>query len=147
MVSIAFHTSVPALRKYMHTSRKKLFWLRTQLLVHRLLHLFAGPERLASHLLFEQSKDMKVIGGEVWWVRWMWKTFEGQILDCCNSWTGSMGPSIVMLEQNTCTQTPTLFGPDCRTQVILQEICISCTCHSVPPGHVVLQNYSSFIPK
>jgi hypothetical protein len=34
--------------------------------MHRLLHLFVGPERLASHRLFEQSKDMKVTGGEVW---------------------------------------------------------------------------------
>jgi len=29
----------------------------------------------------------------------------------------------------------------------LEEICIRCTGHSVPPGHVVLQNYPSFIPK
>ena len=52
-VSIAFHTSVPALRKCMDTSRKKVFWRRVQPLVHRLLHLFVGPERLASHRLFE----------------------------------------------------------------------------------------------
>jgi hypothetical protein len=44
----------------MHTSRKKIFWLRVQPLVHRLLHLFVGPERFASHRLFERSKDMKV---------------------------------------------------------------------------------------
>ena len=30
----------------------------------------------------------------------MWKTLEGQILDCCNSSTGSMRPRIVMLQQN-----------------------------------------------
>jgi hypothetical protein len=84
VVSIAYHTSVPALRKYIDTSRKKVFWLRAQPLMHRLLH-FVGPERLASHRLFERSKDMKVIGGEVWQVRRMWKTIEGQILDCCNS--------------------------------------------------------------
>ena len=46
----------------MHTS-KKLFWLRVQPLVHHLLHLFIGPERLASHRPFEQSKDTKVTGG------------------------------------------------------------------------------------
>jgi hypothetical protein len=51
---------------------------------------------------------MKVNGSKVWWVWRMWKTLKGQILDCCNSWTGSMGPSIVMLE-NTCTQTPSSF--------------------------------------
>ena len=78
VVSIAFHTSVPALRKYMHTSRKICFWLRVQPLVHRLLHLFVEPERLASHRLFERSKDMKVTGGEVWRVRRMWKTLKGQ---------------------------------------------------------------------
>jgi len=89
VVSIAFHTSVPAFRKCMDTSRKKVFWLRVQPLVHRLLHLFVGPERLASHRLFEWSKDVKITWGEVWRVWRMWKTLEEQILDCCNSWTGS----------------------------------------------------------
>ena len=47
VVSIAFYTSVPALRNCRHTSRKKkIFWLRVQPLVHRLLHLFVGPEIL-----------------------------------------------------------------------------------------------------
>ena len=41
---------------------KKFFWLRAQPLVHRLLHLFVGPETLASHRLFERSKDMKITG-------------------------------------------------------------------------------------
>jgi len=49
-----------------------------QALLHRLLHLFVGPERLASHRLFERSKDTKVTGGEVWRVRRMWKTLKGQ---------------------------------------------------------------------
>ena len=31
--------------------------------------------------------------------------------------------------------------------MILEEICVRCTGHSVPPGHVVLQNNPSFIPK
>ena len=42
VVSIAFHTSVPALRKYTNTSRKKILFLRAQPIVHqvgeRLLH-------------------------------------------------------------------------------------------------------------
>ena len=63
VVSIAYHTRVPALRKCMDTSRKKVFWLRAQPLVHRLLHFFVGPERLASHRLFDRSKDTKVTGG------------------------------------------------------------------------------------
>jgi len=147
VVSIAFHTSVPALQNSMDTSTKKVFWLRVQPLVHRLLHLFVGPERPASHRLFEWSKDVKITWGEVWRVRQMWKTLEWQILDCCDSWTGSMGPSIVMLQQNTCTQQSTSFGLDCRMQVILEETYICCTGHSVTSGHVVLQNYPSFIPK
>jgi len=49
-----------------------------QPLVHHLLHFFVGPERLASHRLFEWSKDMKVTGVEVWRVRRMWKTLKGQ---------------------------------------------------------------------
>jgi hypothetical protein len=78
VVSTEFHTSVSALRKCTNTSRKKLFWVRVQPLVHRLLHLFVKPERLASHRLFEWSKNMKVAGCEVCRVRWMWKTLKGQ---------------------------------------------------------------------
>ena len=40
-----------------------------------------------------------------------------------------------------------IFGLDDRIQVIVEEICIRCTGHSVHPGHVVLQNYPLFIPK
>jgi len=81
VVSIAFHTNVPALWQCMDTSRKKVFWLRVQPLVRRLLHFFAAPGRLGSHRLFEWSKDVKVTSGEVWRVRRMWKALEGQILD------------------------------------------------------------------
>jgi hypothetical protein len=100
VVSIAYHTSVPALRKCMDTSRKKVFWLRVraQALVYRLLYLFIRPERLASHRLFERSKDLKFTGCEVWQVRRMWRhskdrswivaTVEqavwGRALSCCN---------------------------------------------------------------
>ena len=126
VVSIAFQTSVPALRECMDTSRKKAFWLRVQPPVHCLLHLFVGPERLACHRHFEWFKDVKITWAEVWRVWGMWKTLEGQILVCCNSWTGSMGLRIAMLQQNTCTQKSTSFGLDCRMQVVL-EICIRCT--------------------
>jgi hypothetical protein len=40
----------------MDTSRKKVFWLRAQPLMHRLLHLFVGPEILALYRLFERSR-------------------------------------------------------------------------------------------
>jgi hypothetical protein len=50
----------------MHTSRKKLFWLKVQALMHRLLHLFIGPEKLVFHRLFERYKNVKITGGEVW---------------------------------------------------------------------------------
>ena len=73
------------------------------------LHLLIGSERLASHHLFAWSKDVKIAWGEVWRLWRMWKTLEGQILDCSDSSTGSMGPSIVMLQQNTCTQTSCLL--------------------------------------
>jgi hypothetical protein len=56
---------------------KKFLWLRVQPLVHHLLDLFVGPERLASHYLFEQPKHMKITGGEFWRVWRMWKTLEG----------------------------------------------------------------------
>jgi hypothetical protein len=69
LVSIAFHTSVPAFRKCTHTSIKKLFWLRVQALLHCLLQLFVGPERLAFHRLFERSK-----GHESHWGRGLART-------------------------------------------------------------------------
>jgi hypothetical protein len=50
-----------------------------QSLVHRLLHLFFEPERLASHRIFERTKNMKVTGSKVWLVRQVWKTL-GQIV-------------------------------------------------------------------
>jgi hypothetical protein len=37
LIFTAYHTSVPALRKCTDTSRKTLFWLRAQPLMHRLL--------------------------------------------------------------------------------------------------------------
>jgi len=84
VVSSACNTSIPGFRKCMDASIKKFFWLRAQRLLHRLLDLFVGPERLASHRLFERPKHMKITGGEVWRLWRMWKTL-GQILDCCNS--------------------------------------------------------------
>ena len=62
IVSIANHTSVPALWKCMDTSRKKVFWLRVQPLVHCLLHLFVGPERLASHRLWVVQRRENHLG-------------------------------------------------------------------------------------
>jgi len=98
VVSIAFHTSVPSLWKCMDTSRKKVFWLRVQPLVHCLLHLFARPERLASHRLFEWSKDVKSLGarsGEyggcgrhskdrTWIVATVERAIWGRAMSCCN---------------------------------------------------------------
>jgi len=113
--------------------------MRVQSLVHRLLHLFVRSERLASHRLFEWSKDVKNRLG-----RGLANTADVEdtrrtdlgLLQILN---GNMVPRIVMLQQNTCTQKSTSFGLDCRNQVILEEICIGCTGHSVPPGHLVLQ--------
>jgi len=59
VVSIAFHKSVPVFRS---TSRKKVFWLRVQPLLHRLLHLFVGPERLASHRLWMVQRRENHLG-------------------------------------------------------------------------------------
>jgi hypothetical protein len=143
----AFHTSVPVLQKCMDTSIKKLFLLRVQPLLHLLLHLFVGPGRLASHRLFEMSKDLKVTGGR-----------SGEYVGCGKhskdrSWIVATvewavwGRALPCWSKTPVLNTSTWFGLDCRTQVILQEICICCIGHSVPPEHVVLQNYPSFIPK
>jgi len=112
-------SSVPARRKCMDTPRKKVLLTESAAIRAPL----AAPLRWTWKTCLPSplwgSKDTKVTGGEVWRVRRMWKTLKGQILDCCNNWTGSMGPRIVMLERNTCTQTSTSFGLDCRMQVIL----------------------------
>ena len=119
VVSIAYHTNVPALQKCIDTSRKKSL-LAESTATHAPP---TAPLRRTWYTCLPSPiwavQNMKVTGGEVWRVRRMWKTLEGQILDCCNSWTGSMGPSIVMLQQNTCTQKSVSFGLDCRTQMIL----------------------------
>jgi hypothetical protein len=54
VVSIAYHTSVPSLRRYMYTSRKKS--LLAESAATHAPPAFIGPEKLASHRLFEQSK-------------------------------------------------------------------------------------------
>jgi hypothetical protein len=115
VVSIVYHTSVPALWKCMDTSRKKVFWLRAQPLMHRQLHLFIGPEGLASYCLFERSKDMKVTGGEVWRAQWMWKTLEGQILDCCKVEWAVWGRAL-----SCCNKTPVLRSP-CSLNLIARS--------------------------
>jgi len=93
-------------RKYMHTSRIKIFCLRVQALLHRLLHLFFGPERLAPHRLFERSKDTKVTGGEVWRVRRMWETLKGK------SWIFATVERAVWSRGISCwSKTPVLRRP------------------------------------
>jgi hypothetical protein len=100
IVSIAYHTSVPALWKCMDTSRKKVIWLIAQPLMH---HLLLSDLKDLPPIASERSKDMKVTGGKVWRVQRMWKTLERQILDCCSSWTGSMGRAL-----SCCNKTPLL---------------------------------------
>jgi len=62
LFSTAFHTSVPALWKCMNTSRKKFFWLTAQPLVHHLLHLFVGPERLSPIASLSGPRTRKSLG-------------------------------------------------------------------------------------
>jgi hypothetical protein len=75
----------------MDASIKKFFWLRAQPLVHCLLDLFIGPERLASHRLFEWTKHMKITGGEVWRVWQMWKTLLSTDLGLLQQLNGQYG--------------------------------------------------------
>ena len=119
VVSIVFHTSVLALRKCTHTCRKKILAEGAA--------TSAQPAAPSSRTwktwlplpLWAVERHESLWGGEVWWVRRMWKTLARRIVDCCNSWLGNLGSSIVMLEQNTFTQTSTSFGLDCRMHVIL----------------------------
>jgi hypothetical protein len=124
----------------MYTPRKKLL-VESADTCATLAAPLRGTWKLARYRLFEWSKEVKIIWGEVWRVRRMWKIVEGQILDCCNIWMGSIMPSIFMLLQKTSIQKYTSFGLYCRTQMIYAEMYMLCTCHDVPTGHVVLQNY------
>ena len=145
VVSVAFHTSVSALRKCMDTSRKYFGWERGHSCT-ACCTSSSDLKVLPPIASLSGQKTWKSLGGKVWRVRPMWKTLEGQILDCWNSWTGSMGPSIVMLEQNTCTQTSTSFGLIAGCRWFFRRSAYVALV-SVPPGHVVLLNYPSFIPK
>ena len=96
VVSIAYHTSVPAFRKCMDTSRKKS--LLAESAATHTQPSFIGLERLASHCLFERSKYMKVMGarsGEYggrgrhsrdrsWIVATVERAVCGRALSCCN---------------------------------------------------------------
>jgi hypothetical protein len=91
VVSIAYHTSVLVLRK-----KKSL--LAESAATHA-PPAFVGPERLASHRLFERSKDMKVTGGEAgeyggcgrhskdrsWIVAIVERAVWDRALSCCNN--------------------------------------------------------------
>jgi hypothetical protein len=76
-----------------------------QPLMHHLLHLFVGPERLASHRLFEWLKDMKVTGVEVWRVRRMRKTLKGE------SWIVATVEQAVWDRALSRSKTPVLRRP------------------------------------
>jgi hypothetical protein len=62
LVSIAYHTSVPALRKCMDTCRKEVFWLRAQPLMHRLLHLLSDLKDLPPIASLSGPKTRKSLG-------------------------------------------------------------------------------------
>jgi len=116
VVSIVFHTSVPALQKCTHTSRKKILLSESAATCAPPAALLrrTWKTRLPSPLWVVQRHESH-------WSRGLASTADVEntqrtVLDCCNSWTGSMEPSIVTLEQNTCTQTSTSFGLDCRTR-------------------------------
>ena len=145
VVSIAFHTSVPALRKCMDTSRKKIFRLRAQSLVLHLLHLFVGPESLASHHLFERSKDMKVTGG-----RGLASTADVEDtrrtdLGLLQEINGQYGAEHYVGAKHLYSDVHVVWTSLQDAGDSLGDL--HCTGHSVPPGHVVLQIHPSFIPK
>ena len=77
VVSIAFHTSVPALRKCMDTSRKKSFGSECSHSCIACCTSSSNLKDLPPSRLFEWSKDVKITWDEVWRVRRMWKTLEG----------------------------------------------------------------------
>ena len=129
----------------MDTSRKKFFWPKAQPLLHRLLHLFVGPERLASHRLFERSKDMKVTRCRGLASKADVEDTRRTDLRLFKQLNGQYGAEYCHVGAKHLYSTS--FGLDCRRQVILYEICTRYTGQSVPPGHVVLQNYPSFIAK
>ena len=151
VVSIAFHESVPALRNCMDTSRKiYIYWLRAQPLLHRLLHRFFGPERLASHRLFWAVQRHESHWGEggrssayggcgrhskdrSWIIATVERAVWGRALSC---WS----------------KTPVLRRPRCLDLIagsrwFFRRSAYVSLVTVFPLGHVVLQNYRSFIPK
>jgi len=143
IVSIAFHTSVPALWKCMDTSRKKSFgWECSHSCTACCTSLsdlkdfppitsLSGPKTWKSLGVRSgkyggcgrPSKDRSWIVATVECAVW------GRALSCCN-------------------KTPVLRSPHCLDLIAGRRWFLRrSTGHSVPPGHVVLQNYPSFIPK
>lgn len=54
----------------------------------------------------------------------MWWTFKTEVLDACWGSTGSIGSSIVMMENITFNQTSMSFGFDCESKMVPEKICI-----------------------
>jgi hypothetical protein len=77
----------------------------------------------------------------------MWKSIKVKVSDGCNCCTGRMRSSIVMLQNDNCSQTSTSLWSDCRPKMISQRIGIWRTGDGVSPRRVMFQDNASFIPK
>ena len=103
---------------------EKIFWLLVSAFVHCLLDFFVRSESGSTKRLFKWSIDVVILRGEVCRVGWMRKTLKMHVLDLCSCSTGSMGPSIVMLQQNTRSESTTTFSSDCWFQMIFKDVAV-----------------------
>jgi hypothetical protein len=102
-----------------------------------------------SVMSFHQSPPWvaQVGRGEVRWVWRMRKALKTHVLDAYSCHMGSMGQSVVMLQQDTSTELSTTFWSDCWFQMIPKEVTICGTGDCDPLGHVVLYKWASVIPE
>ena len=141
IVSIANHTSVPALWKCMDTSRKIVFWLRTQPLMHHLLSLDLKDLPLIASL--SGPKTWKSLGASMVDVEDTRRTDLG-LLQQLNGQYGAENCHIATKHLYLEFRVVLNWLQDADD---ISEICMRCVVHSVLLGLVELQDYSSFIPK
>jgi len=147
VVSITFHTNVPTLQKCMGTSRKKSHLTESAAtrappaapLSRTWKTCLPSPlwvvQRRENHLGWGLASTADV------------EDTRRTDLGLLQQLNGQHGAEHCYVATKHLYSESTSFGLDGRMQVILDEIYIRCTGHSVPPGHVVLQNYPSLIPK
>jgi hypothetical protein len=134
MISPTLNTSPPTLTKCLNSCGRKFFWLAVQPVMQHSVYLFIRSKFLSPQCLLERSKHVIITWGKIWWVRRMWQTLKMQVFNGRSCCAGSMRPSIVMVQNDTCRQQSKLLWFYCRSKMVLQQIWIRGTSDCVPPS-------------